>query len=91
MLAAMPAHDSAPEATEPSVEPLADAASGAPADADADASGEDDLRRKFREALERKNAVHTDGTESGARGQAKVRGQHGPAAHRREFRRKSGG
>jgi hypothetical protein len=53
---------------------------------------EDDVKRKFREALERKRAQHPDkvaGDESGD--QSKVHGSHGPAARRREFRRKSGG
>ncbi len=52
---------------------------------------EDDTKRRFREALERKKAqanagaAHKDG---GAKG-AKAHG-HGPVENRREFRRKSG-
>jgi hypothetical protein len=55
-----------------------------------DSTPEDETKRKFREALERKNtksaagAAHRDG---GAK-QAKTHG--GPAENRREFRRKSG-
>ena len=50
---------------------------------------EDDVKRKFREALERKNAhggrnVSADGTPS------KVHDAHGPARSTQMFRRKSG-
>ncbi|BBX29780.1 DUF5302 domain-containing protein [Mycolicibacterium alvei] len=50
---------------------------------------EDDNKRKFREALERKNAkaasgsAHTDGGSKHSKA-------HGPVEGRREFRRKSG-
>lgn len=50
---------------------------------------EDENKKKFREALERKNAKAADGTahkDGGAR-QPKA---HGPVEGRREFRRKSG-
>ncbi|WP_156744605.1 DUF5302 domain-containing protein [Mycobacterium sp. E740] len=50
---------------------------------------EDDNKRRFREALERKNAKAAGGSahkDGGAR-QPKV---HGPVEQRREFRRKSG-
>ncbi|CAM3114902.1 DUF5302 domain-containing protein [Prescottella defluvii] len=49
----------------------------------------DEIKRKFREALDRKNhqqsnsAAHLDG-------QSKVHDAHGSAEHKREFRRKSG-
>jgi Family of unknown function (DUF5302) len=52
---------------------------------------EDDTKRKFREALERKKAkasegsVHKDGGSKGPKAQG-----HGPVENRREFRRKSG-
>lgn len=50
-----------------------------------------DIRRKFREALERKRDSRTDGGGTGGRGPAKVHGgAHGPAGGRRQFRRKSG-
>ncbi len=51
---------------------------------------EDDTKRRFREALERKRsqagggAAHTDGGNRQSHA-------HGPAGNRREFRRKSGG
>jgi Family of unknown function (DUF5302) len=49
----------------------------------------DDLKRKFREALDRKRAAHASA--EGAQDTGKVHGSHGPATSRREFRRKSGG
>jgi hypothetical protein len=68
-----------------------------PADAEtspvvADGDGNDDLKRKFREALARKRGAQTDSADAAANGDAsKIRGAHGPAAHQRSFRRKSGG
>jgi Family of unknown function (DUF5302) len=51
----------------------------------------EELKRKFREALERKRGTHASGNAEGAQDTGKVQGSHGPAASRREFRRKSGG
>jgi hypothetical protein len=57
--------------------------------ADMAEAAEDETKRKFREALERKKAksaasdTHTDGGKKQPRA-------HGPAEQRREFRRKSG-
>ena len=50
---------------------------------------EDDNKRKFREALERKKAKSSSGSDhkDGGGKQARV---HGPVEGRREFRRKSG-
>jgi len=50
----------------------------------------DETKRKFREALERKQQVHNDGQGKGGRDGSKINGAHGPAAARRNFRRKSG-
>jgi hypothetical protein len=50
----------------------------------------DETKRKFREALERKHQAHTDGQGKGGRDGGKISGAHGPAASRRNFRRKSG-
>ncbi|PXY25067.1 hypothetical protein DI005_03240 [Prauserella sp. PE36] len=50
---------------------------------------EDDVKRRFREALERKQAK----AKAGAAHEdlnSKVNHTHGPAAHKRTFRRKSG-
>lgn len=50
---------------------------------------EDDVKRKFREALEKKNAQHRTG-ESHTDSRGAVTEAHGQAGHKREFRRKSG-
>ncbi len=50
----------------------------------------DETKRKFREALERKHQAHSDGQSRGGRDGSKINGAHGPAASRRNFRRKSG-
>ena len=49
----------------------------------------DELKRKFREALDRKHNAHASA--EGAHDTGKVHGSHGPAVSRRSFRRKSGG
>lgn len=49
----------------------------------------DDVKRKFREALEKKNAQQHQG-ESHLDGRGAVTESHGHAGHKREFRRKSG-
>lgn len=58
-------------------------------DSDSDETPQDETKRKFREALERKQAKS-----AGASAQAGAGGKqpksHGPAGGRREFRRKSG-
>jgi hypothetical protein len=51
----------------------------------------DEMKRKFREALDRKNQAHAEGQSSGGQDTGKIHGAHGPAASRRNFRRKSGG
>jgi hypothetical protein len=48
----------------------------------------DEVKRKFREALERKRGAHASA--EGADHTGKLHGAHGPAASRRSFRRKSG-
>ncbi len=49
-----------------------------------------EVKRKFREALERKRGAHASGNAEGTQDTGKVHGSHGPAASRRSFRRKSG-
>lgn len=49
----------------------------------------DDVKAKFREALEKKNAQHRSG-ESHTDSQGAVTEPHGQAGQKREFRRKSG-
>ena len=56
------------------------------------ASADDEARRKFREALERKRAKEAGaGSARGGKDTGKIHGAHGPARQRRSFRRKSGG
>ena len=76
---ASPAPEAAPEAVEEEAGPQADAAK----------PDLDEMKRKFREALERKRGNHASA--EGADHTGKVHGSHGPAASRRSFRRKSGG
>jgi hypothetical protein len=72
----------APAAAEPSTEETEDAAP---------AADEDEVKRKFREALERKQgARHEAGAAGTGPDQSKVHGAHGRAGGPREFRRKSG-
>ncbi len=52
-------------------------------------SSEDDNKRKFREALERKNAKSSGGADH-KDGGAKGSRAHGASGNHREFRRKSG-
>jgi hypothetical protein len=66
------------------------AAAEAPAEDEADHADLDETKRKFREALERKHQAHNDGQAKGGRDGGKISGAHGPAASRRNFRRKSG-
>jgi hypothetical protein len=76
-------------------EPAADAAQAAQEDqaghgAETEAPDLDETKRKFREALERKHQAHNEGQGKGGKDGGKISGAHGPAASRRNFRRKSG-
>jgi Family of unknown function (DUF5302) len=51
----------------------------------------DDVKRKFREALDRKKDKHATANADSAQATGKVHDAHGPASSRRSFRRKSGG
>ncbi|QIS14690.1 MULTISPECIES: DUF5302 domain-containing protein [Nocardia] len=51
--------------------------------------GADEVKRKFREALERKNQQHARSADH-LDGRSKANSTHGSATHKREFRRKSG-
>ena len=69
--------------------PAPEAAREDPAAEEASAQPDlDEMKRKFREALERKRGTHASA--QGADHTGKVHGSHGPAASRRSFRRKSG-
>jgi Family of unknown function (DUF5302) len=53
---------------------------------------EEEMKRRFREALERKRAKQADANAARTGKDAgKVHGAHGPARNRRSFRRKTGG
>ncbi len=56
---------------------------------DADSGADDETKRRFREALDRKNAKAAGGSDHKDAGVKQSR-SHGPADSRREFRRKSG-
>jgi hypothetical protein len=73
------------EAGQQAAEPAETAAAGEPAKPDLD-----ETKRKFRAALERKNQAHGDNQGNNSRDGGKIHGAHGPAASRRNFRRKSG-
>jgi hypothetical protein len=63
-----------------------------PADAAAPEPDEDEVKRKFREALARKHgARHGSATGGTGPDTTKIHGAHGRAGGPREFRRKSGG
>jgi hypothetical protein len=51
---------------------------------------EEEIKRKFREALERKRAKYANAARGG-KDAGKVHGARGPARSRRSFRRKTGG
>jgi hypothetical protein len=91
------ATESAATKGEAAQETPAELAEAKPAEAGAAAAGEsaepddlDETKRKFREALERKHQAHNEGQDKGGRDGGKISGAHGPAASRRNFRRKSG-
>lgn len=57
--------------------------------AESNSQQEDETKRKFREALDRKRAKSSGGSDHKDGGDKQPR-THGPAESRREFRRKSG-
>jgi len=52
---------------------------------------DDEVKRKFREALERKKQQNADQGSAGEGKGQKIHGTHGPAHTQRTFRRRSGG
>ncbi|MDL4822080.1 DUF5302 domain-containing protein [Actinomadura opuntiae] len=61
------------------------------ADSAAESDGdEDEVKRRFREALERKRGTEAKNAGGTGRNGSKVRGVHERADHQRQFRRKSG-
>ena len=84
------ADESAPEADVKQGEPEPVTEASAAADAVPAQPDMDEVKRKFREALARKNQAHAEGQGNGGQDPGKIHGVHGPAASRRNFRRKSG-
>lgn len=58
-------------------------------DENPEVAASDEMKRKFREALEKKNARSREG-QAHLDGDSAVHSVHGPVAGKREFRRKSG-
>jgi hypothetical protein len=56
---------------------------------DSPSAASDEMKRKFKEALDKKNASQRSG-EAHLDGGSVVHDAHGQAGHKREFRRKSG-
>jgi hypothetical protein len=85
--AAAPAAEQAPEQDTAAADPEA-----APEPSESADAGEDDVKRKFREALARKQGSrHASAGGGTGPDQSKIHGAHGRAGGPREFRRKSGG
>ena len=78
--------EAAPDPAQSADTAAQDQTDSAPPSAESDL---DEVKRKFREALDRKRATHASA--EGAHDTGKVHGSHGPAVNRRSFRRKSGG
>ncbi|WP_171166678.1 DUF5302 domain-containing protein [Streptomyces sp. I05A-00742] len=70
---------------------MPDSTAGEQGGPDAGGAAENDVKRKFREALDRKRGKPGEGA-AGARGRdgSKIHGTHGKAGGQRSFRRKSG-
>jgi hypothetical protein len=82
--------EAAPADAVPAEAVPADAVPAGPEAATANTESDlDDLKRKFREALERKRDAHASA--ESAKDTGRVHGSQGPAVSRRSFRRKSGG
>jgi hypothetical protein len=82
------AREDVPQAAE---NPEADAAVEPAAEAAGDAKPDlDEVKRKFREALDAKRHAHTEGGAAGGRDAGRTQGARGPAGGKRSFRRKSG-
>jgi len=82
--------DAKQEAPKADVEQPEPGPAAAVADDDEGKPDIDEVKRKFREALDRKRQAHADGSANGGQDPGKIHGAHGPAGNRRSFRRKSG-
>lgn len=91
MTDAKQAADTAADSSSLDAEAAAPAESAEPEGESAAAPAEDDVKRKFREALARKQGGRGGGGTAGTGpDQSKIHGAHGRAGGAREFRRKSG-
>jgi hypothetical protein len=59
-------------------------------DEETTASASEETKRKFREALDRKNKKSAGNGEAHLDGQSAIQGTHASADHSKQFRRKSG-
>jgi hypothetical protein len=83
--------EAAADSSKPDAEEAAPADPAEPEGENSAAPAEDDVKRKFREALARKQGGHGGGGTAGTGpDQSKIHGAHGRAGGAREFRRKSG-
>ena len=82
--------ETSPEAARPA-SVAEDASADAAAEPEAAGADFDEMKRRFRAALERKRGAQSSANAEDAHGTGKVHGSHGPASVRRSFRRKSGG
>ena len=83
---------SGPEGPESDAAPTSGAGPGDKMSSGDGADAEDEAKRKFREALERKRSKEAGaGRGRGSKDTGKIHGAHGPAHQRRSFLRKSGG
>ena len=83
-----------PAADSPSPDPSAAPESGAAATSSGEAApeqSEDEVKARFRDALERKKGRHADGVGAGGPNSGKISDVHSRAGGKRQFRRKSGG
>ena len=78
-----------PESVDAEVDPVEAAEAS---DADSGADSEDEMKRRFREALDRKRQEQSDHNAAAqGRNGSKIHGTHGQAGGKRQFRRKAGG
>jgi uncharacterized protein DUF5302 len=92
----MPVEQSGTETSSAAADEAPQAAAASPdaegqASEAAEAPDIDEVKRQFREALDRKRSAHASANADGTQGTGKVHGSQGPATSRRSFRRKSGG
>lgn len=86
-----PASAAKPSAAKPAAaEPAGAGPAGAGPAGDGAKPDLDEVKRKFRAALDAKHEVHSEGSSGGGRDAGRIHGARGAAGGRRTFRRKSG-